>query len=405
MNALVILENHFFLDKNNEVWCDRIIDYNYLKRYLNVFEKVTVCGRAIEEEDNVKQGNYKLLVTGKDVNFKKLPNFYGIKGLIINYFKMKKMLKKYLKEVDCVIYRAPTPISLFTYNIVLKSKKVLGVEFMFNANKMIEGSNLISKVINKYISFLAKRLCMKANGVSYVTECTLQKIYPCKAITEGESKNYFTASYSTIELEKEEIIPMNWQSNNKPKTFHIIHVGYMDNLRKGQDVLIKAFKKVRDYGYNVTLTLIGDGKKRKYFEQLVEELDLSEYVKFEGLIKDKNIIFSKLRKSHLLVFPTEAEGLPRTIIEAMASGLPCISSPVDGIPELLNEEFLVDCGDVNGYANKIIEILSDWNRMIDISKNNNLVSCKYIKERLEERRNTFYNKIKSLVILINKDVK
>lgn len=394
MKALIVLENHFFMDKQKNIWCDRIIDYNFLKRYLDVFDSIAVMGRCTRVFDNIDD---KLLVSGENVDFFELPDFVGAIGLIKNLSKIKKILRNAIEVTDCVIYRAPTHISLFTYKEVLKKNKPLALEFMMSADKMIEGNSIIKNVLNNLIEKIAKKMCKEANGVSYVTEKTLQEKYPCNAILNGETDEYFTESYSTIELEEKYMKSKVWKLNEKPSEYKIIHTGYMDSYRKGQHTLIKALKVVKDKGYNVKLTLVGDGNKKEEFEDLVKKLDLEKNVEFTGLIKNKQEIFSKLQESHLLVFPTEAEGLPRTIIEAMAVGLPCISSPVDGVVELLPEEYLVKYDDFNGYAKKIMELLDDWEKMIKVSNNNFNVAKKYEKNKLDVKRKNFYSKIRKLV--------
>ena len=64
--ALIVLENHFFLDSNNKVWCDRVVDYNYLKRYLAVFDNIILTGRT-QVVDKIE--DEKLLVSGRNVEF------------------------------------------------------------------------------------------------------------------------------------------------------------------------------------------------------------------------------------------------------------------------------------------------------------------------------------------------
>ena len=71
----------------------------------------------------------------------------------------------------------------------------------------------------------------------------------------------------------------------------------MDTYRKGQDILIRALKILINDGYNVDLTLIGDGKKREEFEKLSHDLEIEKNVSFLGSIKDKQIIFDCLKKS------------------------------------------------------------------------------------------------------------
>ena len=390
MKCLVVLENHFYLDSQKNIWCDRVVDYGYLKRYLSVFDSIVLTGRTQVVD---KIDDEKLLVSGENVEFVPLPDFKGASGIIKNVFKLKKIIKNTIKECDCAIYRAPTHLSLFTYKEVLKNHKPLALEFMMAADKMFDGSGLLKRILNKLVDKSAKKMCMKANGVSYVTEHILQKEYPCKAIIDSSNKKYFTESYSSIDISEEMFYKQNWDENEKPKCFKIIHTGYMDSYRKGQDVLIKAIKKVIDKGYKIELTLIGDGDKRNEFEELVKKLKLEEIVLFKGLIKDKNVILDYLRKSHILVFPTQSEGLPRTIIEAMSQGLVCISSPVDGIPELLDEEFLIDYNDSEGYANKIIELINDWEKCCRESKKNYKKSLQYEKSFLDVKRKLFYENI------------
>lgn len=396
MKLLLILESHFFIDKHSDVWCDRVVDYNFLKRYMSSFSEIVVCGRT----DTINNEKYKLKVTGPSVSFRQLPNFYGIKGLIKNIFKIRKLIRSYSKEVDVVLYRVPTPLSLFTYKEVLRQRKVLGVEFMISADKMIEGNGIIKNFLNKRIDNIAKNICKKANGVSYVTDYVLQKKYPSNSIINGKETNeYFATSYSTIELEKDNLELRNWYITNKPNEYKIIHTGFMDTYRKGQDILIRALKILIDDGYNVSLTLIGDGKKRLEFEKLAKDLNILDKVNFTGSIKDKQKIYDYLKNSHLLVFPTESEGLPRTIIEAMAVGLPCVSSPVDGIVELLEPDCLVQERTPEKYAEKIEELLSDWNSMINIGKQNYEKALKYEKSILDIKRQDFYSKLCNLAKL------
>ncbi len=390
MKALVVLENHFYLDANNNVWCDRVVDYSYLQRYLNVFDSITVTGRTQIIE---KIEDKKLLVSGKNVEFVPMPDFKGAKGLLLNIFKLKNIIKQEIKKCDCAIYRAPTHISLFTYKEVIKQNKPLALEFMMAADKMFDGDGIAKRVLNKMVNKRAKKMCLRANGVSYVTESILQKEYPCMAIKEPNNKRFFTESYSSIDLKEDMYYKQEWKKEEKPQLFRIIHTGYMDSYRKGQDVLIKAMKIVVEKGYNVELTFIGDGEKRKEFEDLVKECSLETRVEFKGLVKEKSVILESLRKSHFLVFPTQSEGLPRTIIEAMSQGLVCISSPVDGIPELLEDDFLVNYDDITGYANKIIALINNWDKCCTESINNYNKSLKYCKNNIDKRRKHFYEMI------------
>ena len=241
-------------------------------------------------------------------------------------------------------------------------------------------------------------MCMTANGVSYVTNHILQENYPCRAMIDKDNKEYFTSSYSTIDLTDDMLYDQQWDKRKKPEKIKIIHTGYMDSYRKGHITLIHVVKTLIDKRYtNIELILVGDGKRKEEFEKLTNELNISDYVNFTGLIKKKEDMTKLLRQCHLLVFPTHSEGLPRSIIEAMAVGLVCISSPVDGIPELLEDELLVDFDNTLGYVNKIIELINDWPRMIEISKKNRILAENFKKEKMEKKRTSFYKKLRSIL--------
>lgn len=390
MKCLVVLENHFYLDKNNKVWADRVVDYKYLRRYLNVFDSILVTGRTEIVNYAIKD---KLLVSNDNIEFVPMPDFVGIKGLIKNIFKIKQVVKNCIKQCDCAIYRVPTHISIFTYDEILKQHKPLAFEFMMASDKMIERKNIINSILNFLIDNKVKKMCLKANGVSYVTNYTLQKKYPCRALINGENNKYFTGKYSTVDLELENYYKQEWIVSSKPKVFKLVHIGYMDSYRKGQDILINIAKKIKDKGYDFELIFIGDGAKKKEFMELTKKLNLEKNIKFIGSINNKESILKVMRESHLFVFPTKSEGLPRTLIEAMSQSLPCIASPVDGIPELLEPQFLIDYKDIDGYVKKIIELFNDWELMIKTGKDNYIKSLEYSREKLEKRRNEFYKKL------------
>ena len=135
---------------------------------------------------------------------------------------------------------------------------------------------------------------------------------------------------------------------------------------------------------------------RQKYEQMAKELGIRDCCQFCGLISEKEALLNELRKCHLFVVPTKAEGLPRAVLEAMAQGLPCISSPVDGVPELLESEYLVDWWDADGFAKKICELLSDWGRMVDQSEANYHKSLNYHNDILKVKRHDFYSKLYQL---------
>lgn len=392
MKLLLILEHHFYKDTNGDVWCERIIDYSYLKRYLAVFETVYVCARADKNKNNLTEFHR---ANGEGILFLELPDFTGpLRGIIL-YPEMKRCLRKYLKLVDCVLLRAPSIVSVMLYECAKSSGKPLALEMVMAADKLFVSDTFTAKRLNVVVERYVKKMCFSANGVAYVTKYKLQNKYPCRAMSEANDK-YFTGSYSSIDLEQSLVPEFNRQRIEKPEIVKIIHTGYMDDDRKGQSVVIKAVKILNDRGYNVSGTLIGDGIKRKHLEKLVQDLSLEKKIIFTGAIRNKTEILDKLSHADIFVMPTQSEGLPRSILEAMAVGLPCITSDVDGIPELLEPEFMLSTFEPVQYADKIEGLLINWREAVRTGQRNYMEALNYTKQNLDKKRTEFYLQLAQL---------
>lgn len=390
MKALVLLELHFYRDANGEYWSKRLIDYGYLDRYLSVFEEISVCAR-ISTIDCIDGTLLKL--SGPNVSFVELPDTQGVKETLKAFHITRKIFRKALKSHDAVIVRAPSMMTMLLYNEIKKSGLPFSVDVALSGTNMFPGSGAIYNIMNHGVDRYLKKICLEANGVSYVTEYVLQNSYPCRAMKEPENKNYFTGAFSTIEMYDEHYYNQNWDKNIKPNKFILVHSGFMDDNRKCQDYVLKIVKKVVDRGYNIEMRFIGDGALRKKYEEMAESLGIRDRCVFCGLIRNKMTLLEELRKCHLFIFPTKAEGLPRAVLEAMAQGLPCISSPVDGVPELLQDKYLVNWWDVDGFSEKVCFLLSNWSEMVEQSNRNYTKSLQYHNNILKGRRHDFYEKL------------
>jgi glycosyltransferase involved in cell wall biosynthesis len=100
-----------------------------------------------------------------------------------------------------------------------------------------------------------------------------------------------------------------------------------------------------------------------------------------------------LDAADLFVLPSHQEGLPRSLIEAMARGLPCIGSAVGGVGDLLESSEMVAPGDVKQLADKIEWMLGNHDRIEFLTRRNVEVAKKYVSSELNRRRGEFYRKV------------
>lgn len=105
--------------------------------------------------------------------------------------------------------------------------------------------------------------------------------------------------------------------------------------RKGQRVLLDAMARLRDRGVDVRLTLVGDGPSRAALEVAVDELDLRDRVKLTGAVGQDDIR-ALYAAADVFCLPSFAEGVPVVLMEAMATGLPVVTTPIAGVPELVD---------------------------------------------------------------------
>ena len=138
----------------------------------------------------------------------------------------------------------------------------------------------------------------------------------------------------------------------------VTHVGDLRHV-KGQDVLLRAFKKLLSEGVTANLWLVGEGQKRGELETLTRSLGVENKVTFHGWCTKDEVRYL-LWQSTVFAFPSREEGFGIALLEAMASGLPVVASRVGGIPEIINSPEtgrLVQPNDVGQLASTLREVI------------------------------------------------
>jgi glycosyltransferase involved in cell wall biosynthesis len=121
----------------------------------------------------------------------------------------------------------------------------------------------------------------------------------------------------------------------KSAPFEILCVGRLVPA-KGQHVLVAAVDRLLKSGRQVRLRLVGDGPDRASLEKEVEHREMGTHVVFEGAVTQDRIrtLYAQADAFALASF---AEGIPVVLMEAMAMGIPCVSTHITGIPELIRD--------------------------------------------------------------------
>ena len=141
----------------------------------------------------------------------------------------------------------------------------------------------------------------------------------------------------------------------------ICHISNFRPVKRIEDV-IKIFALI-DQKIDAKLILVGDGPERYMAEKLSRELGLIDRVIFFGKVRDTNHI---LPIADLFLLPSETESFGLAALEAMAVGVPVVSSNTGGIPEVNLHNysgFLSEVGNIEQMAEFAIDLLSDTDKL------------------------------------------
>ena len=137
---------------------------------------------------------------------------------------------------------------------------------------------------------------------------------------------------------------------------HVISVGRLVP-KKGFDILLRALRLCKDRGRVLRTTIVGDGGESDRLRDLSRELGLERDVTFAGALSHEDTIKRMGQASVVALACTRdddgnTDALPTVLLEALALGLPIVSTRLAGIPEIVGEECgrLSDPGDVAGFA-------------------------------------------------------
>ena len=168
--------------------------------------------------------------------------------------------------------------------------------------------------------------------------------------------------------------------------FVIGHIGRFMK-QKNHEFLLKVFNEICKTNYNSKLMLVGIGELEKEIKQQIKELGLEDKVIFTGVRSDISKLLSAM---DVFVFPSFYEGMPNTVIEAQATGLPCViadtitkGADITGLVHYLSlsdnqtvwakkalelikndrkdtrEDFVKNCYDIESVVNKFTELVFD----------------------------------------------
>lgn len=359
----------------------------FFGRYLRIFEKLRVVCRCQKIE---KLQEKHQPISDSRIELVPIPMFRGIVGFLKMQGSIKKIVRNVTNGCDCGVLRLPSALAYQTYKELRYNNVSYAVEIVYDAKDGYQSAeSLLERVAWMYQHHIMQKMAHHAVGVACVTEKYLQKHYYSK-----ENGN-FVSNYSTLALPRSFYSsPRKYPQNGR---FIISHIAnqIIFKGRKGHNEVIDAVSILKDRGYQVEVSFAGKDYDNgvPQLERYAHEKGAADRVHFVGFLS-RDELAKYLEQSDLYVMPTRAEGLPRVIIEAMAKGLPCLTTDVSGNSELVEKDMMFDYDNPIELADKIERLISSPSIYEEVSKSNFERSLKYEASILEKRRDAFYHNLK-----------
>lgn len=171
----------------------------------------------------------------------------------------------------------------------------------------------------------------------------------------------------------------------------LVSIGEL-NRNKNHEVILRAMAKLKRK--DVHLAICGKGDLETYLTQLATELGIEKQVHLLGFRTDAK---EWLTVADMFVFPSFREGLPVSLMEAMAAGLPVVATKIRGTTDLIvpgKGGYLHDATDVENMSYSIGELLNDDRKRQEMGDYNQKVICNFSITKVQEIMKTIYEESK-----------
>lgn len=326
----------FVHDVKAEIYKDEVFARSYgydiwKERYLPNFDNIRVVFRTKQVERDLNGISDKS--SGPHVFFEnQIGMFLGPDVFFSN--RIKTILRENVDAADAVIVRLDSFMGLQTIKECRKKNKPYMIELVGCAWDSFWNHGISGKILAPYLFLRTKREVKNAPFVVYVTSEFLQRRYP----TNGVNTNI---SNVKLHVQDSEVLKNRLRKISERNRKIVLGTAANVDIRyKGQQYVIEALGILKKQGItNFEYQILGAGDQ-SYLKGVAKKNNVEDQVKFLGSYPHEKVFDWLKNELDIYVQASLQEGLPRSVIEAMSVGLPCIGSDVAGIPELLDKKWV-----------------------------------------------------------------
>ena len=358
------------------------------KECLEVFDEVIIADRVIYKS-NVEAGQKPVLING--ARFIEFPNFKGLWGWLTAIPRMFLVARRAAKQADVWHLHAPDVGTLYMwfwlwFYRIPYSLELRGDQSMNYAYLKLRGVRF-HRLVSAIIRFLhdlqlGRPLAVVGVSKSLIRDYPPRNHCPTFAISDNRIPEELYGK------------PRLWKDDSTCRT--IVCLGRVE-AQKNPIGTMRVLAKLNQRGFTSwRFVWIGGGPLEAETRQAADKLGLSDKVKLLGFVPWDDV-FKILDTADLFLLNSVSEGLPRAILEAMARALPAIGTDVGGIPELLSPEDVVPMMEDDVLADKLYEVLTNPDRLTEMSRRNLQMARTYSAEVLSSCKKAFYKQLREQV--------
>lgn len=285
--------------------------------------------------------------------------------------KMLFQISSIVKKIKPSIIH--THVSTWVYTFPIAIRENICILHTIHSRPNRQESN---SIVRKLITFLYHHHFIVPVAISNEIKKEAEELY-CLSDTEVEMvvNPVDYVSFSRVEkIDHDNVV--------------FVNVARFDEV-KNQMFLINSFAKAYKKNQHIRLILAGDGKLMEEAKKLTKSLGIDNVVQFLGNVDNVPELFSMC---DVFVLPSLTEGLPVSMLEAEAAGLPVIASKIGGIPDIFKDNgYLINVNDEKALIESIL-LLTNIEIREEKSKNSKIIAKQYSADKVARRYEELYTK-------------
>lgn len=240
-------------------------------------------------------------------------------------------INKNVRNTDMVMLKLPLPIGILAYGLAKKHSKPCFLYIGGSIKKVVAEGRKHNNVARWLSLFTANIFFLLSK---WMAKDSLVFVVGSELYREFSPFANHCVNFTPSIISKTDIYPKSDTCQRNP--IKLLFVGRLAPV-KGLRYLFEAMNILMNEGIKVKLEIVGEGSHKPQLVKEAERLGIVDQIHFHGQIPFGLELFKIYREADIFVLPSLSEGIPKTLIEAMASGVPIVATKVGGIPDVIRD--------------------------------------------------------------------